>query len=43
MNEKEKKEKKVLVDVRDLTVKFGSRRNPFTAVDKAIGWRVRFR
>ena len=35
MNEKEKKEKKVLVDVRDLTVKFGSRRNPFTAVDKA--------
>ena len=35
MNEKEKKEKKVLVDVRDLTVQFGSRRNPFTAVDKA--------
>lgn len=35
MNEKEKKEKKVLVDVRDLTVRFGSRRNPFTAVDKA--------
>ena len=35
MNEKEKKEKKVLVDVRDLTVQFGSRKNPFTAVDKA--------
>lgn len=29
------KEKKVLVDVRDLTVKFGSRRHPFTAVDRA--------
>lgn len=35
MSEKEKKEKKVLVDVRDLTVQFGSRKNPFTAVDKA--------
>ena len=35
MNEKEKKEKKVLVDVRDLTVQFGSRKKPFTAVDKA--------
>lgn len=35
MNEKEKKDKKVLVDVRDLTVQFGSRKNPFTAVDKA--------
>ena len=34
-NEKEKKEKKVLVDVRDLTVQFGSRKKPFTAVDKA--------
>ena len=31
MNEKEKKEKKVL----DLTVQFGSRKKPFTAVDKA--------
>lgn len=35
MSEKEKKDKKVLVDVRDLTVQFGSRKNPFTAVDKA--------
>lgn len=35
MNEKEKKGKKVLVDVRDLTVQFGSRKKPFTAVDKA--------
>ena len=35
MSEKEKKNKKVLVDVRDLTVQFGSRKNPFTAVDKA--------
>lgn len=35
MNEKEKKEKKALVDVRDLTVQFGSRKKPFTAVDKA--------
>lgn len=35
MSEKEKKDKKVLVDVRDLTVRFGSRKNPFTAVDKA--------
>ena len=35
MSEKEKKDKKVLVDVRDLTVQFGSRMNPFTAVDKA--------
>ena len=31
----EDKEKKVLVDVKDLTVQFGSRRHPFTAVDKA--------
>ena len=35
MSEKEKKDKMVLVDVRDLTVQFGSRKNPFTAVDKA--------
>lgn len=35
MSEKEKKDKKVLVDVRDLTVQFGSRKNPFMAVDKA--------
>ena len=35
MSEKEKKDRKVLVDVRDLTVQFGSRKNPFTAVDKA--------
>lgn len=35
MSEKEKKDKKVLVDVRDLTVQFGSHKNPFTAVDKA--------
>ena len=35
MSEKEKKDKKVLVDVRDLTVQFGSRKNPFTAVYKA--------
>ena len=35
MSEKENKDKKVLVDVRDLTVQFGSRKNPFTAVDKA--------
>lgn len=35
MSEKEKKDKKVLVDVRDLTVQFGLRKNPFTAVDKA--------
>lgn len=35
MSEKEKKDKKVLVDVRDLTVQFGSRKKPFTAVDKA--------
>lgn len=35
MSEKEKKDKKVLVDIRDLTVQFGSRKNPFTAVDKA--------
>ncbi len=35
MSEKEKKDKKVLVDVRDLTVQFGSRKNSFTAVDKA--------
>ena len=35
MNEHDKKDKKVLVDVRDLTVQFGSRKNPFTAVDKA--------
>lgn len=35
MSEKEKKDKKVLVDVRDLTVQFGSRKNPITAVDKA--------
>lgn len=35
MSEKEKKDKKVLIDVRDLTVQFGSRKNPFTAVDKA--------
>lgn len=30
-----KKEKQVLVDVRNLTVQFGSRRHPFTAVDNA--------
>lgn len=35
MSEKEKKDRKVLVDVRDLTVQFGSRKNPFMAVDKA--------
>jgi len=35
MKKKEKREKKVLVDVRDLTVQFGSRKKPFTAVDKA--------
>lgn len=35
MSEKEKKDKNVLVDVRDLTVQFGSRKNPFMAVDKA--------
>ena len=31
----ENKKKEVLVDVKDLTVQFGSRRHPFTAVDKA--------
>ena len=35
MSAKEKKDKTVLVDVRDLTVQFGSRKNPFMAVDKA--------
>ncbi len=28
-------EKKVLVDVKDVTIQFGSRRHPFTAVDRA--------
>lgn len=35
MAENNTKEKHVLVDVRDLTIQFGSRRHPFTAVDKA--------
>ena len=30
-----KKDKQVLVDVKNLTVQFGSRRHPFTAVDNA--------
>ena len=30
-----KQEKKVLVDVKDVTIQFGSHRHPFTAVDKA--------